>query len=1617
MGLWSRISQLVRSKKRQEKRALRGELDTLRRCRFETMEPRRLLAADPLRVGAVYIEEDLGSDLHGDTFEITFEGGATGTELTKVVIDGDQRTPGFGFCDVFFDTDPAGNGADNALPFQLTSFTSANPNASVTATVSDGSSLLTLDLVGFKAGDKLVFSIDVDEVIDFDPNETDQTVINDGFDPLTSGVEFQGSMFTAHFSVEHYHDISGGGEFRNHYDDNLNPLDLNLPADDAGGRRDRSDGVGIQLTQEPVLAEISGYVYHDRDDDGSRDPGEEGLANVTIQVVPVNTIEPQSTVTVQTDANGFYHAPDLIPGSYRVVEVTQPTAFFDGLDAAGTVRGTTVGAAVNPGDSLQNIFLGGGDSGVEYNFGEIAPASIRGRAHLTDPDGNCFSPGGSGQPLQDVTLRLMDAQGLIVAETKTDANGEYEFTGLHPGEYSVVEVTPADLIDGDEHVGSVNGRSVGQLGGNDVVGGIVLGSGMAGVEYNFCEHEPASLSGFVYHDENDNGTFDAGEDPSGNTLVTLQDKDGNVVATQQTQPDGGYQFTGLRAGEYVVVESQPSGWIDGKDAAGNVRGTTVGQAGNDRIEQVSLKWGDDGVHYDFGELRPVSISGFVYHDRANNGDRDPGDEGIEGVTLQVIPVNPLSVQQTVTVTTDANGFYEATGLVPGEYRVVEQQPATYQDGTDVTGNVDGQTRGAAVNPGDSIEGIQLVSGDAGVQYNFGEYRLASVSGNVHVSDPDGNCFVRGPATPGIADVGVTLLDANGATVAETRTNANGDYSFAGLQPGTYTVVEQTPDRLIDGAEHVGEVGGNGRGQLDGNDRITGIALASGEEGVAYDFCEHQPASLAGNVYHDGNDNGVLEQGEDGTGNVEVVLQDASGNAVATTRTASDGSYQFTGLRAATYTVVEGHPDGWRDGKDTVGTINGRVVGTGNNDQLSNVTLRWGEAGVEYNFGEFLSSSIAGVVHAETDGNCNVEPGEIVLEGVTVELLDAAGDVIQTTQTNANGEYRFDGLVPGEYSVRELQPGGYFHGGQVVGSGGGNQVGNDLVQAIAVGSGQHLVGYNFCETPPAQLSGYVFQDGDTIETADGKPPANLSQIRDGQRTPDDTPIAEVVLELRDGRTGITIDASQTLNGTYPAGAVRTTTDTNGFYEFTGLQGGREYAVYQIHPDGFFDHIDTPGTTTGQAFNVGQLVNQGTLQQLAEPPRNDAIVRIFVDVGGDSENNNFSEVKVEHVPDTPPLGPPTDFPPLPIPPLNTPPLLRPAPAAASIAAPLLNVYAGGVEGSIGYTWHLSVINAGMPRDFASAETNSEVWRQARYLDYTNWEAERMREAQFTLVVNQDDEDNVAEVRQYVFGLRGGIPISGDFDGDGVDEIGVYYQGEWFIDLNGNGVWDQQDLWAKLGGSEDLPVTGDWDGDGKDDIGIYGPEWLGDPRALDVEPGLPDSQNVLSQRASAVRPKNVPPVEQQATDGRRLLQLNEQGPRRVDVIDHVFRFGAGKDVPVTGDWNGDGIRSIGIFRDGSWQLDLDGDGRWSRHDAIIQFGQPGDIPVVGDFDGNGIDQVGVYRAGQWLIDSGGNRELDAHDKVFEMGGASDLPVVGDWDGDGVDEPGIHREINYQPDAQVRN
>jgi hypothetical protein len=108
----------------------------------------------------------------------------------------------------------------------------------------------------------------------------------------------------------------------------------------------------------------------------------------------------------------------------------------------------------------------------------------------------------------------------------------------------------------------------------------------------------------------------------------------------------------------------------------------------------------------------------------------------------------------------------------------------------------------------------------------------------------------------------------------------------------------------------------------------------------------------------------------------------------------------------------------------------------------------------------------------------------------------------------------------------------------------------------------------------------------------------------------------------------------------------------------------------------------------------------------------------------------------------------------------------------------------------------------------------------------------------------------------------------------------------------------------------------------------------------------------------------------------------------------------IPVSGDWNGDGITNLGWFQEGQWVL-LQTDG--SR--VAFKYGtQSGDVPVVGNWDGVGGDGVGIFRrGGEWHLRNGFSGRTN---HIFTYGQKSgDVPVVGDWDGVGGDGVGIFR------------
>ncbi len=106
---------------------------------------------------------------------------------------------------------------------------------------------------------------------------------------------------------------------------------------------------------------------------------------------------------------------------------------------------------------------------------------------------------------------------------------------------------------------------------------------------------------------------------------------------------------------------------------------------------------------------------------------------------------------------------------------------------------------------------------------------------------------------------------------------------------------------------------------------------------------------------------------------------------------------------------------------------------------------------------------------------------------------------------------------------------------------------------------------------------------------------------------------------------------------------------------------------------------------------------------------------------------------------------------------------------------------------------------------------------------------------------------------------------------------------------------------------------------------------------------------------------------------------------------------DVPIAGDWNGDGVDEVGVMRRGTrttFRTKVVG-----RPLLVRTFGEPTDVPMVGDWNGNGRTQLGVRRA--W-----GSKGIQLVRRTAvvtsRVGPAGAQPVTGDWDGDGDEETG---------------
>ena len=210
-----------------------------------------------------------------------------------------------------------------------------------------------------------------------------------------------------------------------------------------------------------------------------------------------------------------------------------------------------------------------------------------------------------------------------------------------------------------------------------------------------------------------------------------------------------------------------------------------------------------------------------------------------------------------------------------------------------------------------------------------------------------------------------------------------------------------------------------------------------------------------------------------------------------------------------------------------------------------------------------------------------------------------------------------------------------------------------------------------------------------------------------------------------------------------------------------------------------------------------------------------------------------------------------------------------------------------------------------------------------------------------------------RDEQWGIAGDIPLSGDVNGDGIDDFVIWRpaNGEWFARSVDGTVIRRELSWGNEG---DIPLVGDVNGDARDDFVIWRPttgEWFA-----------------------------------RAANG--------------TVLKRDLQWGLEGDIPLVGDVNGDARDDFVIWRPttGEW-FARTANGAVLKRD--LQWGLEGDIPLVGDVNGDGVDEFVIFRptSNRWFaIKINGDvlfRQV-RWGQANVTGNGSLIPLVQDMSGD---------------------
>lgn len=738
-------------------------------------------------------------------------------------------------------------------------------------------------------------------------------------------------------------------------------------------------------------ARLALTVFQDSNGDGKRGDYDRGVPGIEVTLLEGET--PLDSTSTDSDGKAALYAR---AGRYTV-RVTLPAGY--GI-SDGSVQSRTV--------DLDVSFATGEEEALTL---AVAPVGALGGRVFEDMDNDGIM--GDGDPgVAGVTVRIEGNRTGTVREITTDETGEYLFDFLPDDMYTISATLPEGMLYARYSQTGGDLRSI--FTGSNITREFPVRDAARVMDKNIGVVENGVISGVAFLDLNCNGRLDEGEPGyAGVTVEALRGSGSESQGKTETGEDGAFRLEGLRGGDYQLRAILPDdGSIFSVTAEGAASEVNRFEQRSTRREftigGLTLSSGGETTAL-VGVARIASVSGVVFEDAGYDGVLGEEDKRLSGIRVYAVDASGQSVADA---TTNSRGEYTLTGLMPGVYTVEVQRNAGYGF-TRLRPAEDGGSHVTALvgEMGVTAE-MDIAMGEALTGVNAGMLPASTVSG-VFFHDVNDN-GLRDENEIGMLGAEVRLVSEDGEIDLTQTPAEDGTYFFDGVMPGRYTLhyllgEHREMAKVVEGGNTVAH---------DGPDTVYGpFEVVMGEALTLPVAGAVTLGNFSGAVFEDLNANGQWDEGEKALAGAAVTLTpDRTGIEAAQAVTGADGAFDLEGLRPAGYTLTVALPEGYIFSCP----LEGLAFGTLGEQSLvcawQTLTDRTDKA-----IGAVKPGSISGVIWLDENEDGTRGEGELLMSGVSLELVDERGGAVVKRTASTDQGFRFDNVRPGTYTVRLTLP--------------------------------------------------------------------------------------------------------------------------------------------------------------------------------------------------------------------------------------------------------------------------------------------------------------------------------------------------------------------------------------------------------------------------------------------------------------------------------------------------------------------------------------------------------------------------------------------------------------------